>query len=142
MRVNAKHMTEFDLFGSHLHLDAHGDALLIKESGSFWSELMSGDLRRPEVARVANEPGYLVAAFHLREDPAHWERHPAGDEVIVLLSGRVDFILEESYGERVIALQGRDSCVVPKGTWHRIVVRLPSDVLFITFGLGTEHRPV
>lgn len=134
-------MTEFDLFGSHLHLDARGDALLIKDSGEFWSELMGGDLRRPEVARVAGEPGYLVAAFHMREDTAHWERHPAGDEVICLMSGRVDFVLEEPYGERVIALQGRQSCVVPKGIWHRIIVREPSDVLFITFGIGTEHRP-
>jgi oxalate decarboxylase/phosphoglucose isomerase-like protein (cupin superfamily) len=133
-------MKEFDLFGSHLHLDARGDALLIKDSGEFWGALMSADLRRPEIARVANEPGYLVAAFHMHEDTAHWERHPAGDEVICVMSGRVDFVLDEPQGERVIALQGRQSCVVPKGVWHRIVVREPSDVLFITFGLGTEHK--
>ena len=135
-------MATFDLFGSRLHLDSRGDALLIEDSGEFWSELMSGDLRRRDVARVASEPGYLMAAFHLREDPAHWERHPAGDEVICLMSGRVDFVLEESYGQRVISLQGHETCVVPKGTWHRIVVREPSDVLFVTFGLGTEHKPV
>jgi mannose-6-phosphate isomerase-like protein (cupin superfamily) len=135
-------MTTFDLFGSHLHLDARGDALLIEDSAEFWSQLMRGDLRRPEVARVAGEPGYLVAAFHLRENLNHWERHPQGDEVICLLSGSADFILEEPQGERTVALRKRQSFVVPKGTWHRIVVHEPSDALFVTFGRGTEHKPV
>ena len=130
-----------DLFGSHLHLDGNGDALLIEDSGALWNDLMSGNLRRPEVARVAKEPGYLVGAFHMRERMSHWERHPAGDEVICLLSGRADFILEEPGGERVIALSGRETCIVPKGVWHRIVVHEPSDLLFITYGLGTEHKP-
>jgi oxalate decarboxylase/phosphoglucose isomerase-like protein (cupin superfamily) len=140
--VTDSRRTAFDLFESHLHLDARGDALRIDDTQGFWAALSSGDMKRPDAARVANEPGYLVGGFRLTEDPKHWEVHPNGDEIIHLMSGAVDFVLREAYGERRIALRGRAACIVPRGVWHRIVVHEPSDVVFTTFGIGTEHEPV
>jgi hypothetical protein len=29
-----------------------------------------------------------------------------------------------------------------RGDWHRAIVHQPSVLLFITYGTGTEHRPV
>ena len=68
--------------------------------------------------------------------------HPAGDEVVALLSGEVDLILEEGSHEITVSLKGRRTLIVPQGTLHRAVVREPGDMLFITRGAGTQHRPV
>jgi mannose-6-phosphate isomerase-like protein (cupin superfamily) len=132
----------FDLFDAHLHLDAEGDALRIDDTDGFWSALMQGDFRRPDAARVANQPGYLMGGFRMTADSDHWEVHPNGDEIILLVSGAVDFILREKTGERRVELRGRAACIVPRGVWHRTVVHAPSEIVFTTFGIGTEHEPV
>jgi mannose-6-phosphate isomerase-like protein (cupin superfamily) len=41
--------------------------------------------------------------------------------------------------QKVELLEGL-ACVVPRGTWHRAVVPVPSRLLAITCGRGTEHR--
>lgn len=140
MTGNSK--TAFDLFDTHLHLDARGDALRIDDTQGFWTALMRDDRRRPEVARVAGEPGYLVGAFHMTEDLSHWEMHPNGDEIIHLLSGAADFILDGQDGPATIELRDRAVCIVPRGVWHRAVIHRPSEILFITFGIGTQHKPI
>ena len=33
-------------------------------------------------------------------------------------------------------------CVVPRGVWHRLLVREPGDLLFATPGPSTEQRSV
>jgi hypothetical protein len=131
----------FDLSDTYVHLDGRGDALVMVGGDSFWQALMSEDHRDPAIARVANEPGYLIGSFRMTNS-SHWEMHPAGDEIIHLLSGAVDFILEEPAGVRTITLRDRAACLVPRGVWHRIVVHRPSEIVFMTFGLGTQHRPI
>lgn len=132
----------FDPFAAHLHLDARGDALLIDDVPGFWAALMKGDFSRPDVARVATVPGYLMGAFRMDADSDHWEVHPNGDEIIQLLSGAVDFIFREKAGERRIELRGQATCIVPRGAWHRTVVHAPSEIVFTTFGLGTQHEAI
>jgi catechol 2,3-dioxygenase-like lactoylglutathione lyase family enzyme/mannose-6-phosphate isomerase-like protein (cupin superfamily) len=70
-----------------------------------------------------------------------WERHPAGDEVVVLLSGRATLIQEIAGQEERIDLQAGHAAINPKGTWHTADVHGPYQALFITPGRGTEHRP-
>jgi oxalate decarboxylase/phosphoglucose isomerase-like protein (cupin superfamily) len=67
--------------------------------------------------------------------------HPAGDEVVCLLSGAIDVVLEEQHGERVVGLEPGSTCIVPRGVWHRAIVHEPGDTLHITRGEGTQHRP-
>jgi oxalate decarboxylase/phosphoglucose isomerase-like protein (cupin superfamily) len=67
--------------------------------------------------------------------------HPAGDEVVCLLTGAVDVVLDEPDGERVVELRAGQTCIVPRGVWHRAIVQEPGDTLHITRGEGTEHRP-
>jgi mannose-6-phosphate isomerase-like protein (cupin superfamily) len=83
----------------------------------------------------------LVAEFAFDRDWESWEVHPAGDEIVVLLSGAVDLVLEEPDGERIIALRERGTVIVPRGVWHTANVIAPSEVLHITRGEGTQHRP-
>jgi len=42
----------------------------------------------------------------------------------------------------IITLRGRGACIVPRGQWHRAVVHEPSELLHVTRGAGTRHRPV
>ncbi len=92
--------------------------------------------RRPEL-----QGGRLVGTFHNARDWDIWEMHPAGDEVVCLLSGAVDVVLDEPDGERVVELEAGRTCIIPRGVWHRAIVREPGDTLHVTRGEGTQHRP-
>lgn len=70
-----------------------------------------------------------------------WERHPAGEEVVLLLTGRVDLIQDLDGGHRRIELHPGEFVINPAGVWHTADVIEPGDSLFITPGKGTEHRP-
>jgi mannose-6-phosphate isomerase-like protein (cupin superfamily) len=83
----------------------------------------------------------LVSRFEFDKDWDSWERHPHGDEVVVLVSGAGDLVLEEGGRERVVRLsKPGDFVVVPKGTWHTARVAVPTAMIFITPGEGTENR--
>jgi|SRR5579862_2280077 len=85
----------------------------------------------------------LVARFDFDADWPSWEIHPAGDEIVVLLSGRADFILDRGGKHTVATLADPGSfTIVPKGIWHTARTSTPTTMLFVTPGQGTENRPV
>jgi mannose-6-phosphate isomerase-like protein (cupin superfamily) len=85
----------------------------------------------------------LVSCHGFDSDWPSWERHPAGDEVVCLLSGDVTMVLERNGREEAMRLHQPGSYVViPKGTWHTARTKVPTRMLFITPGEGTENRPV
>ncbi|HLN06819.1 MAG TPA: cupin domain-containing protein [Acidimicrobiales bacterium] len=86
------------------------------------------------------EEGRLVCVTRQGETWTSWERHPAGDEVVVLLSGRVDVIQELPDGPRTVELRPGQAMINPRGVWHTTTVHEPGDALFITAGAGTEHK--
>ena len=93
--------------------------------------------------RFQLEQGRLFSAHAFSEPWPVWERHPAGEEVVFLLSGSVDLVLEENGQRRTIRLTRRGEYVlVPKGVWHTAIASEPVTMIFITPGAGTEHRPV
>jgi oxalate decarboxylase/phosphoglucose isomerase-like protein (cupin superfamily) len=67
--------------------------------------------------------------------------HPQGDEIIVQVSGASTFHLEVDGTVRVAEAGAGQLVVVPKGTWHTADVRQPGQILVITWGEGTAHRP-
>ncbi len=71
-----------------------------------------------------------------------WERHPAGEEVVVLLSGRIDVVQDLDAGEKVVPLHPGEAMINPQNVWHTARVHDPGRALFITPSRGTEHRPV
>ena len=73
---------------------------------------------------------------------AHWEIHPAGEEVLVSVSATAEAVLQGEDGDDTIALVPGSACIVPRGVWHRITVTEPGVVVFITHGEGTEHKPL
>lgn len=121
----------FDLSATYVDLKDGGVTTPIELTAGFWAELAAGDRR---------VDGRLMGVLPLTGDMAHWEMHPAGDEFLYLLSGAAEVVLEESDGERRIALRAKTGCIVPKGAWHRFIVHTPGELLFITAGEGTQHR--
>ena len=118
----------FDLIDTYVHLEEGGGAVPEEVGADFWQTIGARDY----------EGRRLVCVFQLTEGSSTWEMHPAGDELVYLLSGALD----QAEGNRVVELRTRAACIVPRGVWHRQVVRKPSDLLLITPGAGTQHRPL
>jgi mannose-6-phosphate isomerase-like protein (cupin superfamily) len=87
------------------------------------------------------DDGRLVVAERQDASWTSWERHPAGEEVVILLSGRVDLIQEIDGEARTVALTPGMAVINPRNVWHTADVHEPGEALFITPGRGTEGRP-
>lgn len=84
----------------------------------------------------------LVARFDFEANWPSWERHPAGDEIVVLVSGHADMILDLGGSQQLTTLaQPGSFVIVPKGTWHTARISVPTSMLFVTPGEGTENKP-
>src|SRR5687768_14515940 len=57
--------------------------------------------------------GRLVTMGRQAESWTSWERHPAGEELVLLLDGRVDLIQELDGEEHRIELRGGDGVLNP-----------------------------
>jgi mannose-6-phosphate isomerase-like protein (cupin superfamily) len=125
---------DFDPFTTLVHLREDGGAVPVRWTPDVFRQLVTGDRDRVVGAKHGADP----ADFHADE----WEVHPGGDEVLYLVSGAIDVVLDEPGGERRVGLRGGQACLVPRGVWHRLILRQPSDLLFITPAHGTRHRPV
>lgn len=50
---------------------------------------------------------------------SEWERHPGGDEIVMVFEGATTLILLVDGEEQRHALREGELLVVPQGTWHR-----------------------
>ncbi len=83
----------------------------------------------------------LIAAHEFDSDWPTWEIHPAGDEMAILLSGDITFVLRQDTGDRLIKLEKPGAfLIVPRNTWHTARVGKSANVLFITPGEGTLNE--
>lgn len=100
------------------------------------------------VARHADDgkEGRLVSLFRFDESWDSWEMHPAGDEVVLCLSGGI--VLHQEFPDgrlEQVRLAPGDYAINPPGVWHTADVvdtdaAGEASALFITAGIGTEHR--
>ena len=123
-------MTTFDLERTYLAVD-RGEVIELPVGPDFWEKVGAS----PAATRS------LVGVYPNAADWPHWEMHPEGAEVLVLLEGRIDLLLDDGKGERVAHMEEGTTVVVPSGVWHRAQVREPGRLLVITWGRGTQHRP-
>ena len=83
----------------------------------------------------------LVSCHDFTRSWSSWERHPAGDEIVMLLEGGARLRLDADGGEQVLLLEAPGSYViVPRGVWHTADIDRPARLLFLTPGEGTENR--
>jgi mannose-6-phosphate isomerase-like protein (cupin superfamily) len=86
--------------------------------------------------------GLSIGVSTMSENSPHGgEMHPDGDEVLCLVSGRVNVVFEDEEFEDIEMNPG-DGLIVPKGLWHRVDVLEPSQILYATPGPGGEYRPL
>jgi hypothetical protein len=77
-----------------------------------------------------------VAAFHGRPP---WERHPAGNELLLVLAGRSELTILE-HGERTTkSISLGELAIVPKGCWHSNDAQDGVTFLYMTPSEANEH---
>ena len=121
----------FQLESQFVHLENNGDLIGLLVDENFWSA---------ESSRSYRQSGRLMGVLKLDAGSSHWEVHPDGDELLYLLSGSMEVVIESEGKNQVITLTRFSSCIVPKATWHQTIAREPCSLLFITPGRGTQHR--
>jgi mannose-6-phosphate isomerase-like protein (cupin superfamily) len=86
--------------------------------------------------------GRLVSMHTFTESWDSWEVHPQGAEVVICTAGSITLLQEHADGTSdTVTLAPGQYAVNPPGTWHTADVADSATALFITAGLGTEHRP-
>ena len=123
----------FTLDSTYIHLRPDERALAMEGGTKFWQ----GIAERRDL-----DQGRLMGCTDQKADWSHWERHPAGDEILTLLSGEMEIVLETDTGEQRATISSGETFIVPKGVWHRGIVTTPGRLMFVTPGAGTEHKPV
>jgi mannose-6-phosphate isomerase-like protein (cupin superfamily) len=124
-------MATFDLETTYLGIDANRITPM-PGGPEFWKT----------VDRNAAAGGMLVTASAGTANSRHWEMHPNGDEALVLLEGKVRMIFERSGGDEAHDMAPGATLIVPQGTWHRAETQRGYRMLYMTFGSGTQHRPL
>jgi mannose-6-phosphate isomerase-like protein (cupin superfamily) len=122
----------FDLTQTFVHLTGRGDAAEIAVTSAFWR----GSGRQYD---------RVLGAFDFRSPrdlhPSLQEVHPEADELLFLISGALDVVLDEGGGERTLALEAGRAALVPRGVWHRLAMRAPGRLLFVNSRVGMQTRP-
>jgi quercetin dioxygenase-like cupin family protein len=86
--------------------------------------------------------GRLVSMHTFTQSWDMWEMHPQGSEVVLCTAGSITLHQEKANGARVTVNLGAGQYVINEpGTWHTADVAGSATALFITAGLGTQHRP-
>jgi mannose-6-phosphate isomerase-like protein (cupin superfamily) len=86
-------------------------------------------------------PGRLIMVETTPTSWGAWECHSEGDEIVIVLEGRAQFIQEIGGGERRTAVGPGSTMINPAGVWHTADVEEPMKAIYITPCPGTEHRP-
>lgn len=86
--------------------------------------------------------GRLVSMYDFDGPWDMWEMHPAGAEVVVCLEGEMTLLQEHADGSSdSVTIAAGEYAINPPGTWHTADIDGTAKALFITAGVGTEHRP-
>jgi len=122
----------FDLSTTFVHLRDGGGAEPLRPTPSFWSG-SAGTLTDRVVGAIDFDSSKDLHS-------SMQEMHPEADEVLFLVSGAIDIALQEGDAERTVALEAGHAAIVPRGVWHRLVMRQPGRLLFINSRTGMQSR--
>jgi mannose-6-phosphate isomerase-like protein (cupin superfamily) len=101
-----------DLSSTFVRLSNGGETELIELTPSFWRGTSGKRYDR------------VVGIFEFRSSrdlhSTIQEVHPEADELLYVVSGAVDAIIEEGGAERTVALDAGQATIVPRDVWHRL----------------------
>ena len=124
-----------NITSTYVVIDENDNAIPVPVSPTFFEDLEQqfGDFQGK----------HLISHFTFDQDWDTWEMHPAGDEFGCLLSGQVEFVLEQDSRETKVRMsKPGEFVIIPQGVWHTAKVYAPSSMLFVTPGRDTQHRPL
>ena len=96
------------------------------------------DLPQGELRRLGNFDHATIGLFSF-SGRGPWERHPGGDELIVVLDGAGEVTVLTETGPIRAELKPGSLFVCPRGLWHRPVATPTMTALYITPLHGGEH---
>lgn len=82
----------------------------------------------------------LVSMHTFAEPWTSWEMHPEGSEVVLCTAGTITLVQEIDGAEVRTTLQAGEYAINPPGVWHTADVQETATAVFITAGIGTQHR--
>jgi mannose-6-phosphate isomerase-like protein (cupin superfamily) len=130
MKANCN-IQSFSFAKSILHADSGGSASLLEPP-----------FVKAELGRL---DGRILATFPIASPAdAHsdmWEMHPSGDEVLFMLTGELAVDYSDGLHSGTASVEAGQGIVVPRGVWHRLILREPGLLLALTPAQGTEARP-
>ena len=86
--------------------------------------------------------GRLVTMHTFTASWDMWEMHPSGSEVVLCTAGEMTLHQEFPDGTAAeVTIGAGEYAINEPGTWHTADVNGAATALFITAGMGTEHRP-
>ena len=84
----------------------------------------------------------LVSLYTFSEPWPMWEMHPNGAEVVLCTEGDITLHQEHPDGTtEKVELKPGEYAINGPGVWHTADTQEGATALFITAGVGTEHRP-
>jgi mannose-6-phosphate isomerase-like protein (cupin superfamily) len=85
--------------------------------------------------------GLSIGWVQMDRPPPHaGEVHYDGDEILIIVSGRVRVIGDSPPAP--VEFGAGEARVVPRGEWHRLEVVEPAQLIHITPGPSGDHRPL
>lgn len=74
----------------------------------------------------------------------YWEKHPKGDETLLLLSGKILLSYCDGQFQNIqsVMLQAGEVIIVPQNTWHRLEVHEAGQLMFFTPAQGSKIEKV
>jgi uncharacterized cupin superfamily protein len=85
-------------------------------------------------------PGRLIMVESTPADWRAWECHTEGDEIVIVLEGKAEFIQQIGGRERRTAVGPGGTMINPAGVWHTADVQETLKAIYITPCPGTQHR--
>jgi mannose-6-phosphate isomerase-like protein (cupin superfamily) len=127
----------FDLSTTHVHLGLGSRATPVPDFE--WTPAFLAQYAAEHGSD--GDEGRLVMIGTAASSWTTWERHPAGEEVVIVISGQMTLVQELDGVEHRVDLSEGQAAINPRNVWHTVDVARPCRTLFITPGRGTEHRP-
>jgi mannose-6-phosphate isomerase-like protein (cupin superfamily) len=120
-------------------------AFRAKLAGAFRPPIVPHDLREAardlppvDLKRLGVLDRATIGLFRF-SGSAPWERHPDGDELIVVLEGGGEITVLTDEGPVTAELRPGRLFVCPRGLWHRPVATPSMTALYVTPLAGSEH---
>ena len=133
-----------------------GQALSMTNPSPFSLGGNVADIRRDGSVTIRSAPpgpprridGYTFGSAANVEGPGphRGEVHPDGDELLYVVSGTMELILDDGNQHAVgvetkVLLRAGEAYVVPRGVWHRLEALEPSHLIHVTPGPNGGYRP-